>query len=758
MQISRGKKILLIGSVSFILFLFAILPVIVQWYVERNSEELVGRQIRMHDLDLNFLTGGITVEKPVMLEQDRQTIFFQAEEFYVNLGMLRLLIGQISITEVTLTQPQVFIIQQGPGFNLDDLVTRFTTTDSTSNPPEVSDPLEFRVENISILDGIFSYVNKDLNSEIKVIKLNTNCPLISSDDPREVHDFSFLFDRGGRMAGSLDLNINSLSYRTSYTLDSLNIAIFYPYIADYMRAGKLEGLFTSHQQIAGNFQKPAEIATAGEVKLNAFALTDPKEDRLVALEEAKLVIDSVDVGHELYDIRYASIMKPFLKFELFDQGNNFTKLMKEEPAQGSGISSDSLSKAVVYGNVFALMAAYIREMSRTYAFSEYKADSLVMRGGTLIFNDYTLHSRFNYLLEDLMVKTDHVSSSEANIKVVAASILNTSGRLNGQLLVDPHGFSNMDIDYSITKLKVSDFNPYSDYYVAHPFTDGICTYVSKSSVRNQYLKSNHKLDIKTIKVGKKVKNKTAYNVPVKLAVALLRDKNGDVHLELPIEGNLNDPNYKVGKVIWQVFRNLISKAVAAPGKLLASKAGVEEKLLEGFTWLPLQADLTEPQLASLDALVKSLETTPEMNADLVRMYNDQRELDELALREGKKKFLLHNRRIQSEENHTPEELAAMDALHPNDSAFHAYLNNELNTPGDQLVSVYEKSRKVAGHEKLIGRLQEIYQKREVQVLNYLVTMKGIAPERVKIASPEDKTPIPYATPSRMNIKFFVDDN
>jgi hypothetical protein len=71
--------------------------------------------------------------------------------------------------------------------------------------------------------------------------------------------------------------------------------------------------------------------------------------------------------------------------------------------------------AVAYGNIFALMAAYIQDLSETYAISNYKADSIVLRQGEFVFNDYTLHSKFNYILEDLIVNAESVSSASKNI-------------------------------------------------------------------------------------------------------------------------------------------------------------------------------------------------------------------------------------------------------------------------------------------------------------------------------------------------------
>jgi Domain of Unknown Function (DUF748) len=380
----------------------------------------------------------------------------------------------------------------------------------------------------------------------------------------------------------------------------------------------------------------------------------------------------------------------------------------------------------------------------------------VLRQGTFVFNDYTLHSKFNYLLEDLVVKAEKVNSSNENIVFKAASRLNTSGIMNGDIAVNPNGFRDMDIRYTINELKVSDFNPYSNYYVAHPFTSGVCFYTSTSSVKDRYLISSHNLQIKDIEVGKKEKNNTAYNLPIRFAVALLRDKNGDVNLELPIEGNLDDPKYKIGKVIWQVLKNLISKAVAAPGKLLAKKSGGDEKLMEGINWKPLQTDLDESQKKSLDIMVNGLATTPEMKLELVKVYNFQKELDELALRESKKKFLFFHRKIASEEEEDEEGSKAVDAVHPQDSLFIAYVEEHSQTQNSML-SIFDKSKRLVGNERLQSKLNHIFEKRMEVVQNYLFKEKQADPIRIRIGQPKELKEVSYESLSRMVSNFYVEE-
>jgi len=756
MKIKRWLKLLLIGLVVFIAITFLVLPPIAKSYLQKHSKEWLGRSISMDAVKFNVFNGSVTLKGFRLYEKDDTSVFVSFESLYINSALLKCVYGNYELTEITLNRPFISVIQQGDSFNYTDLERRFMSSDSDSAEVETEEePVKYWLRNMSIVEGIISYRNLDVNSDIRLENVEIKTPLFAWDDPQLHYDFRLELNHGGKAAGTFDLNLESLAYNTSYSLDSLNLDILLPYVKDYMQVGSFKGLLTSHQTISGNFNKPEAIATKGELRMNDFALTDPEQGDLVTASELKAIIDTLNVEAEIYDLKYMSLDRPYLKFELFDEGNNFTKLLNAYSTE-EGMSSDSLSTAVAYGNIFALMAAYIQDLSETYAISNYKADSIVLRQGKFIFNDYTLHNKFNYVLEDLVVKAENVSSASENIVFKASSILNTSGRMEGDISVNSDGFRDMDIRYTINELKVSDFNPYSNYYVAHPFTNGVCYYTSTSSVKDRYLKSNHKLEIRNIEVGKKENNSTAYNLPIRFVVALLRDKNGNVNLELPIEGNLDDPKYKIGKVIWQVLKNLMSKAVAAPGKLLAKKSGIDEKLLEGINWQPLQVDLDETQRKSLDAMASILSATPEMKLDLVKVYNFNKELDELALRESKKKFLYFHRRISSEEDESEEGEKAVDELHPQDSLFMAYVEEHSETQ-NSLLSVFDKSKRLVGNERLQSKLNQLFETRMEVVQNYLVNEKQVDANRIRITQPEGLKEVAYEVLSRMESHFYVEE-
>ncbi|MBL7876984.1 MAG: DUF748 domain-containing protein [Cyclobacteriaceae bacterium] len=753
----KWKRWIKIGIVAFVLFLavaFFIVPPIAKNYLLSHSKEWIGRKIAIENVGFNVFNGGVSLGGFIVFEEDDITVFTSFETLYVNVELLKALLGEYEVTEVTLSKPYISIIQKGDSFNFSDLERKFSTDSLPQESSAVNEPVKFWVRNLTLKEGIISYRNLDVASDIVLEGIHVASPLFAWNEPQLHYDLSFRMKQGGKAKGTFDFNLVSLDYKTNYSLDSLNLSILLPYVKDYMQVSSFRGIFSTHQNLSGNFNKPEAVATKGDLRLNDFALIDIDQGDLITLSEAEAIIDTLNVEAELYDMKYIRLSKPFIKFELFENGNNFTRLLNQVSDE-EGISSDSLSTAVAYGNIFGLMAAYIQDISKTYAISNYKADSLVLRQGKFIFNDFTLHSKFNYVLEDLMIKAEGVSSANENIVFKATSILNTSGKMAGEISVNPDGFNDMDIHYTINDLKVFDFNPYSNYYVAHPFTDGICYYASTTSIKNRYLKSTNKLEIKTIYVGKKEKNSTAYNLPVRLAVALLRDKNGDVQLELPIEGNLDDPKYKIGKVIWQVLKNLVGKAVAAPGKLLAKKSGIDEKLLDGFAYQSLQTELTDDQKKSLDAMQASLQSTPEIKLELIKAFNFQRELDELALHESKKKFLFFNRKISTDDKVTEEEERLVEELHPQDSAFMAFVEHQSQTQ-NLLLSIFEKSKRLVGNEKLQSKLNAILEQRLAALTTYLEE-KEFDFARVRIVDPQETKEIPYEVLSQLVANFYLDD-
>ncbi len=399
MKIKRWIKILL-GSVVIILILFLLLiSPVAKWYIERHSEEWTGRRIVMDKLGLNLLTGSISIEQLRVFEKDKATVFFSMQEFYLNLELWKAINGQYEIIEVTMKGPSVAIIQEDDSFNFSDLLAHFTKSDTIPTPAE-SDPIKFWVRNISITSGAARYHNRGLGNEVTVRQLNAACPLISSTDSSLHATLDFKIDKGGEIASVLDMNIKSKEYRLNYDMNALNLDLLCPYLKDYINVGEMKGAVHTHMLLGGNFNEPDAIAATGTLALHELSITDPNKEPLIGIGSFTIAVDTLNIKSDLYNFGSISLVKPFLKLERFDNETNFSRLVRYTTSDTTAVQ-DSVNLQVTSGNVFELIASYIQDISENYSISNYKADSVILREGTFIFNDYTLQSKFNYHLEHL---------------------------------------------------------------------------------------------------------------------------------------------------------------------------------------------------------------------------------------------------------------------------------------------------------------------------------------------------------------------
>lgn len=117
--------------------------------------------------------------------------------------------------------------------------------------------------------------------------------------------------------------------------------------------------------------------------------------------------------------------------------------------------------------------------------------------------------------------------------------------------------------------------------------------------------------------GNRVEGSDAPNLPVKLAVALLADRNGVIDINLPVSGSINDPQFRLGPIIVKLIFNLIGKAITAPFSLLASAFGGGGDELRQVVFAPGSAQLTDEGRQRLDTVAKALADRPALQLTVV---------------------------------------------------------------------------------------------------------------------------------------------
>jgi hypothetical protein len=186
-----------------------------------------------------------------------------------------------------------------------------------------------------------------------------------------------------------------------------------------------------------------------------------------------------------------------------------------------------------------------------------------------------------------------------------------------------------DITMSFKDIDLTIVNPYSGHFIGYRIDKG------KLSVDVSYKIQDRKLDAKQhfvvdqLELGERVESPDAIHAPVKIAVALLKDRHGVIDIDLPMTGSIDDPKFSIGPIIWKAFINLIIKAATAPFALLGHLFGGGEHM-NVVEFSPGSTELDKPSQEQLAALVKSLKERPQLKLDVPIVYSKELDRPPLA--------------------------------------------------------------------------------------------------------------------------------
>ncbi len=733
----KSLKITVILSsilLGLVLMIIIFISPVSKFLIEKYSEAYTGRKIGMQELSINIFNGSITTKGLIVYEAKSKHPFFKADTFNLNIAVYKLWVGKYEITSVELSNPYLQVVQKGNKFNYDDLMNRFFAEDTTKKVD--NEPVKYWARNIQVNNATILYTNTKPSTNIKLIKGSVQIPLIAWDDPIYKIQTAFDLSTGGRSKALLHFNTNTFDYKAKIDIDQLSIDFLYPYLKDYMKVKSLKGLINTNLWLTGNANQPTAIALSGSIKANNFAIVDATNELLTAIDETNVLIDTINTAKNRYNFRSISMDHPFFRLSMYDKGFNYERIMTTPLAMSGDTSS------TVYSNVFLMMSGYIQEIVRKYDVNNYQINQFRVTRGQCIFTDFTHGDKFRYVLDSMTLSSDRLSSANPFLMFSVKSRLNTSGKMSGTLKVDPKHYQDIVIDASIKELLITDFNPYSKYYVATPFLNGTISYENQTTVLGGKLDSKNILDIRQIKAGKKVKNSTAMNLPVRLAVSLLKDVKGNIHLDIPVKGSLNDPKFKWGRVIWGVLKNLVIKAATAPFRLLANLFGGKEEDFKEMQFEYTQTDIMPNQQTVLDRLAKIAIDKPEIKIELTQVTNILDETEAIAVYQMKQKYLGISNAIPAQELKR-----RTDSISNNDSLFVKYLVSKLpNAQG--LQSTEEKSVQLIGREKIIPEVHALMDKRNAAVMQYLVNQKKVPSTSIAISNTKELNQLQKSAPPK----------
>lgn len=243
---------------------------------------------------------------------------------------------------------------------------------------------------------------------------------------------------------------------------------------------------------------------------------------------------------------------------------------------------------------------------------------VTVRGGTVAFEDNSIEPRFAARIQGFTgavtgLSTAPGSQARFNLKgyvVDRFSPVTITGRAN------PFAYdANTDLTAKFSNIELPVFNPYSGRFAGYSIAKGKLSTTIHYRIVNRGLKADHNVVVDQLTWGEATDSKQKVSLPVRLATSLLKDKDGVINLDLPVEGTLDDPQFKIWPVVWKVVGNLLTKIITAPFALIGSLFGGGEKAQfvdfdAGSAVLPPDAD------KGLKAIAKGLAEKQEVNLDI----------------------------------------------------------------------------------------------------------------------------------------------
>lgn len=357
----------------------------------------------------------------------------------------------------------------------------------------------------------------------------------------------------------------------------------------------------------------------------------------------------------------------------------------------------------------------------------------IIRNGSVRFSDNFIKPRYTANILNLRGAFINLSNDPET-----QSRLGLKGQVNGAPLI-VSGYINplseslsLNIKAQVTGMELAQFSAYSSKYLGYGIEKGKLSYKAIYKVKDGKLTAENALVLDQLTLGEKVESEEAADLSIELALALLKDSDGVIDINVPIAGSLNDPEFSLGNVVGKVVLNTLKKIVTAPFAFLAS-LNENEKTLSGMVFEPGSSVLTEESERRLERIAKGLVKRPKIRLEITGRYDDVADRTGLEESTLNRKIRALKRKKQGASSF--EEIRVAEEEYPA-LLKEVYWNEKFDKPKkllifDKEVSVSEMEKQLVGYyssgnDKLIL----LANRRAEAVKNWLVLKGQLSNERI----------------------------
>lgn len=562
-----------------------------------------------------FKEGQANLQELSLLRNDTGKVFFQMG----NLALAGITVDvpqhRLETQQLLLDRPDLRLLRDRRGtIDLQKLLPSAKKTGKAGTPePEPAKPWQTQLAELKLVDGqvtvglegpreTSSAIFQNLNGSITGYDSATNPPLDIVLSGREIQGGTLRIDGTGSLK---PLNMN-LYARTS----KLNLKPFSPLLGQINPALRL-GAGTLTLSLRTDLKKTGKdrLRIRGQATMESLSVLDGKQE-FAALRSLRIRDLDIQPGRQRYTTGPISLARPHLKLVMDANGVNNLARLFSQPATNS--TKTTTTPPATQAKKDAQAAVYLGV-------------------GGIEISDARLVMRDERYKPAVINRLDKLALTVGAVKNTPDSLarINFTGKLNdasiqGEGAVNPlRAGTSTELQAQLKTLDLTALSPMSQRFIAYPLQKGVFTLDSKISIEQGQLDSTHRIRLDGLELGDKVKSPDAPNLPVKLGVSLLQDPAGNINLTLPVRGDLDDPSFSVGGLIFKVIANLLLKAVTSPFVFLGNIMGTGDEGLEFVAFDPGEGRLLAKDTKALPAIADMLLSRPKINLVLTPQADEK---------------------------------------------------------------------------------------------------------------------------------------
>ena len=243
--------------------------------------------------------------------------------------------------------------------------------------------------------------------------------------------------------------------------------------------------------------------------------------------------------------------------------------------------------------------------------------------GNLDFADLSLSPQFGAKIHELKGAVVGLSTKEGEMaQIQLEGRVDEYGTSKIQGRIEPFNAKRFtDVSMIFRNVEMTNLTPYSAKFAGYRIASGKLSLDLRYLIKQSELKGRNQIILDKLTLGEKVDNPDAPNIPLDLALALLKDADDRIDIGLPVSGNLDDPQFSYGHLIWKALLNLFTKIITAPFKALGAILGVEKENLGTIEFELGKAVLSPPEQEKVKALSEALAKRPQLTLKIEGRYD-----------------------------------------------------------------------------------------------------------------------------------------